>query len=140
MAHFKVHGIGPNPEMKMSYLRCAILLLASLALSAAEVPTGQDTAEGVACDLAKAFITADKTILNRIVMPSGKAEYQAFLSDIARQMDEQSAVKASDRNGPKDIGVCFKMGALSKDGPNSYSYAAYHSTYLFPVLATSDIR
>ena len=108
----------------MSYLRCTMLLMSCLALHAADVPTGQATAEGVACDLARSFIAADKSILNRIAMPSDKAEYQAFLSDISKQMDGQISLDAIKRSGPKDIGICFQMGRLSKNGPNSYASTA----------------
>ena len=108
----------------MNILSLSILLLTGL-LSAAELPSGQASPEGAACDMGVAFIKADTDLWKKVTMPSTKKDYAEFIQEIAGQMEKQKGLSEDQKAGPKEIGICFKMGKLSKDGPNSYSYAAF---------------
>ncbi len=102
----------------------AIMLIFPISCSNADgPPTGDSTAEGVASDMAKAFINANEQLWRSIVLDLNNQEYQMFIEQIADQMIEQSKLPVQQRSGPKKIEAVFKMGKLSKNGPNSYAYA-----------------
>ncbi len=106
----------------------AVTLILSLALFvnafASNLPTGSTSPEGVACDMATAFINADSGLWKKVVLKLKKPEYEQFIEDVSQQMDWQATLPAKERIGPKIVGIVFAMSPLSKNGPNSYAYAA----------------
>jgi len=93
-------------------------------------PSGSDTPEGVACDLARAFIHHDPALfLGACIKPYGGAEtrktYEEFLDGVVAQMKEEAGKSAPSPGAPKSIGKCFGARHLSKNGPASYGYATF---------------
>ena len=90
-------------------------------------PAGSKTPEGVACDLARAFINHDKALfLSKIVAgePSQK-EYQQFKVDITKAMAKDKAAKTPSPYGPQSIVTCYAARHMTKEGPVSAGYALY---------------
>jgi hypothetical protein len=90
-------------------------------------PAGHKSPEGVACDLARAFINHDKSLfLSSIVAgePSQK-EYQQFKVQIAKAMAKDKAAKSPSPYGPKAVITCFAARHMSHEGPVSAGYALY---------------
>ncbi len=121
---------------------CALLVLLACAGFAGEVakpkikvaadgfPAGHDTPEGVACDLARAFIRRDTALFKEscirlYVKGDGSKEYADFLQNTADSMKTEAAQKEPSPNGPKALGKVFAARHLSKDGPASYGYAVF---------------
>jgi hypothetical protein len=102
----------------------SMLFIGAQYTAASEPPSGNLSPEGIASDMASAFINADSKLWNKIVLKLNNPEYKKFIQDITKQMDLEAKIEKSKRVGPKEIGVVFKLGALSKNGPNSYAYAA----------------
>jgi hypothetical protein len=91
-------------------------------------PSGHGTPEGVACDLARAFIKCDDTLFSKTcirlyVRGKGPAAYAQFLKDTAASI--KAAATQNPRGGPKTIAKVFAARHLSKDGPASYGYAIF---------------
>lgn len=89
-------------------------------------PSGQNSPEGVACDMARAFINADKTLWLRINNPTltrPNTEANDFVENISKQMEEMATIDTKDRPGPKGILRVYKARHLSMNGPASYGYA-----------------
>lgn len=93
-------------------------------------PTGQDTPEGAACGLVRAFIDQDEKAFRRtsIRVYSGgesKSEYEAFLNQTMSSIKAERARKTPSGAGPKSIGKVFSARPLSLNGPASYGYAMF---------------
>ncbi|MFT3687249.1 MAG: hypothetical protein QM783_20390 [Phycisphaerales bacterium] len=91
-------------------------------------PSGLSTAEGAACDLARAFIKADSAMFRRTCMPDNfikSDDYKAFLDELAAVMDDIKAGKAANTGGPTEIKKLYKARSLSKNGPASAGYALF---------------
>jgi len=92
-------------------------------------PTGHETPEGAACDLARAFITHDVSAFNRtcvrLYAGTGPKDYAAFLRSTAESMKAEAARKEPSPSAPKSIGKTFAARHLSSDGPASYGYASF---------------
>jgi hypothetical protein len=93
-------------------------------------PTGQDTAEGVAADLARAFIKFDFSFFEKICVPlygdkKVKESYEDFRADVKKSMKQVAKMKVLPPGGPKSIGKVFAARRLSLNGPSSYGYAAF---------------
>jgi hypothetical protein len=93
-------------------------------------PAGHDTPEGVACDLARAFIKRDTSLfINKCIKlyaeGKGPGDYAKFLQSTVDSMKEEAAKKEPSPGGPKSIGKVFAARHLSKNGPASYGYAAF---------------
>ncbi len=92
----------------------------------AKIPRGPGSPEGVACDLAYAFIEADADkFLASCLKPWGpeseaKTSYQAFLDDMVRQFAKVAASDALPPGGPKRILRVYKARKLSLNGPASF--------------------
>jgi hypothetical protein len=102
-------------------------------------PTGQESAEGVACDLARAFITVDSELFRKVcyaITPGtpDRDAYNNFLDDMVLNMDklrpmsQEQRLRAGMNGGPKAIANVFKARNLSKDGPASFGFAAMRMT------------
>jgi hypothetical protein len=90
-----------------------------------EFPTGQETPEGVAADLARAFINRDYVLFEKICVPlyGGKEVregYAQFCAGIKKSMREEAKKKEPSPGGPKMIVKVFAARRFSKNGPTSY--------------------
>ena len=94
-------------------------------------PAGHDTPEGVACDLARAFIKHDIVLFtNTCIQPFGASEtfgtnYQTFLKSVIQSMKEEAAKKEPSPGAPKAITRVFAARHLSTHGPDSLAYAIF---------------
>jgi hypothetical protein len=99
-----------------------------LALAPDGFPSGSDTAEGAACDFARAFIQHDSRLLLLTCLPpygdpTTAKSYRGQLDQIIAQMKEDASALHPSPHGPKAIGKCFAARHLQMDGPASYAYA-----------------
>jgi len=93
-------------------------------------PSGHSTPEGVAADLARAFISRNaKLFRSTCIKPFGGGEnrkaYESFLKQTAAQIVEAAKKPTPPAGGPKAIRTVFASRALSKNGPASYGYATF---------------
>jgi hypothetical protein len=91
-------------------------------------PTGQDTPEGTASDLARAFMMRDAAQFRSVcIRPYGagqaRAEYVEYLEGVTNHLQQEKGSPAPDN--PKKIVKVFTARHLSKNGPASYGYAAF---------------
>jgi hypothetical protein len=91
-------------------------------------PTGQDTPEGAASDLARVFVTRDAARFRSIcIRPYGagkaRADYTGYLDAAADHLKREEETPSPD--DPKKIVNVFAARHLSKNGPVSYGYAAF---------------
>src|SRR5437773_12552663 len=92
---------------------------------------GHDTPEGVACDLARAFIKHDMVLFtNTCIQPFGASEtfgtnYQTFLKNVIKSMKEEAAKKEPSQGAPKTITKVYAARHLSTRGPDSLAYAIF---------------
>jgi hypothetical protein len=93
-------------------------------------PSGHDTPEGVACDLARAFIRHDVSLFtNTCIQPfgaeAGRSNYVAFLEGVVRSMKDEAARQEPSPGAPKVITKVFAARQLSARGPVSLGYAVF---------------
>jgi len=95
-------------------------------------PAGRDTPEGVACDLARAFIKRDAKLLTSTCLNAdvykkkkGSGDYRAFLEEKIDSIHNEAKKAEPSAGGPKAIGKVFAARHLSKQGPASYGYAVF---------------
>lgn len=93
-------------------------------------PAGHDTPEGVATDLARAFINRDAALFSSTSVRlhgsgAGRASYARFLHDRVEDIKQEAAKKEPSPFGPKTIGKVFAARRLTRNGPASYGYAAF---------------
>jgi len=103
---------------------------ARIKVAADGLPSGHETPEGAACDLARAFIKRDTALFTTTCLRpygGGKApdEYAAYLKSTVESMKEEAAKKEPSPGGPKSIGKAYAARHLSKNGPASFGYAAF---------------
>jgi hypothetical protein len=101
-----------------------------LRVSADGFPSGHDTPEGAACDLARAFINRDEKLFSATSIrlyagPDGPPAYAHFLQDVVRNIKEEAAKTVLSPQAPKGIGKVFAARHLTKSGPVSYGYASF---------------
>jgi hypothetical protein len=101
-----------------------------LRVAADGLPNGHDTPEGVACDLARAFIARDdklfaSTSIRLFGGGTGREAYAKFLQRTVENIRAEAAKKEPSPGGPRSIGKVFAARHLSKNGPASYGYASY---------------
>jgi hypothetical protein len=94
------------------------------------LPSGHGSPEGVACDLARAFIQHNVALFkSTCIKPfgggKGNQEYVKFLQQMAQSMVADAKKATPSPSGPKTIGIVFAARHLSKDGPASYGYAVF---------------
>jgi len=113
-------------------LVCSIFSISAakprLRLAADGFPTGQDTPEGAASDLARAFMTRDALGFRHIcIRPYGdgqaRAEYTEYLDGVSNNLKREIATPPPD--SPQKIVKVFAARHLSKNGPASYGYASF---------------
>jgi hypothetical protein len=93
-------------------------------------PTGHDTPEGVASDIARALINRDVALFNGScvrVYAGGKArdDYSRFLQTTVENIKREAAKKVPSPYGPKSIAKVFAARHLTSNGPASYGYAGF---------------
>lgn len=120
---------------KMQFcIAIALLTLTAVGQSGAKskidlYPKGTSTAEGVACDLARAFIKADKKLLNACVLDPSEIgredDYRKFLKQIGKDMDAEKKRAKPSPNGPTEIITCYEVRSFTKSGPVSAGYALF---------------
>lgn len=118
-------------------LTLALLLTALIGASSAKekvriasdgFPTGQDTPEGAASDLARAFTVGDAAWFRTVCIqpyaggPLG-AEYAEYLDGVSLHMKQDKNNPPADN--PKAIVQVFAARHLTHDGPASYGYASF---------------
>jgi hypothetical protein len=101
-----------------------------LQVAADGFPSGHDTPEGAASDLARAFIRRDTALFSSTCIRvygggSGSAAYAKFLRDTVENMKQEAAKKEPSPYGPKAIGKVFAARHFAKEGPASYGYATF---------------
>jgi hypothetical protein len=101
-----------------------------LKVAADGLPSGHDTPEGAACDLARSFINRDQRLFSATSIRlyaggNGPEAYAKFLQETIQRMKEEAAKKEPSPQWPKSIGKVFAARHLSKSGPVSYGYAAF---------------
>src|SRR5258708_3537797 len=109
--------------MKTHCLLIALFLTATL--RPAELPTGQTTPEGVACDAVMAYINRDSkawfsTLARPIYGDKGNKEYAEFKRQMAAGADKAKDDKSFK---PPRIVKCHKARQFSLNGPGSAAYA-----------------
>ncbi len=100
--------------------------LAQLNVAKDPISTGQTSPEGVACDLARAFINRDSKQFLVITVKDGNDEYRKFLKNMSRAMAAEKKRKTPSRGGPKAIVTCYAARSLSLSGPKSAAYALFN--------------
>jgi hypothetical protein len=101
-----------------------------LEVAADGLPSGHNTPEGAACDLARAFINRDarlfsSTSIRLYAGGAGPEAYARFLRETVQSIKTEAAKKEPSPQGPKSIGKVFAARHLSKSGPVSYGYAVF---------------
>lgn len=101
-----------------------------LRVAADGYPSGHDTPEGAACDLARAFINRDVALFTNTCIRlygggRGPADYATFLMNTMAGMRAEAAKKEPSPGGPKSVGKVFAARHLSMSGPASYGYASF---------------
>ena len=111
--------------MKIHLFLLALLLTATL--RAADLPTGKETPEGVACDAVMAYINRDsKAWLATLVRPiyGDGGEGNKKFAEFKKQMTDATDKAKEDKSfKPPRIVKCYKARPFSKDGPASAAYA-----------------
>jgi hypothetical protein len=99
-------------------------------LEADGFPSGHDTPEGVACDLARSFTKRDvKLFEDACIKPfsrgTSREKYEAFLKETADGIKKEAERKEPSPDGPKSIEKVFAARHMRRSGPVSYGFAAY---------------
>lgn len=94
------------------------------------LPSGHDTPEGAACDLARAFIARDDKLFGSTSIRlygggAAREAYSKFLQQTAESIKAEAAKKQPSPQGPKSIGKVFAARHLSKSGPVFYGNATF---------------
>ena len=101
-----------------------------LKVAADGLPSGHDTPEGAACDLARSFINRDEKLFSTTSIRlyaggNGPEAYAKSLQETVQRIKAEAAKKEPSPEGPKSIGKVFAARHLSNSGPVSYGNAAF---------------
>ena len=101
-----------------------------LNMAADGFPSGHDSPEGAACDLARSFINRDEklfacTSFRLFGGGKGAEAYAKFLRETVQSINAEAAKKEPSLQAPKSIGRVFAARHLTKPGPVSYGYASF---------------
>lgn len=91
-------------------------------------PAGQDTPEGAACDLARAFIQHDVVLFASVCLQPygagpGRKDYEEFLSLKIEEIKREADKKAPSAEGPKTLGKLYTARRLSDRSTAAYGSA-----------------
>ncbi len=94
-------------------------------------PSGQDSAEGVAADLMRAFIKNDSALFKAACLPSyasgeTKKQYDGFIKMVADDLDLCAKKNTPEPDDMKRIHKLYAARQLSANGPASWGYATYN--------------
>lgn len=120
---------------------CTVLILASVVgvgaaakpkLKVADdgFPTGQNTPEGAASDLVRAFMQSNVTLLQSVcIRPYGagqsRSDYSGYLAGVVAHLKRQQERHTPSPDGPSRITKVFAARHLSNNGPASYGNATF---------------
>src|ERR1043165_2487693 len=102
-----------------------------LKVSEIGLPRGHDSPEGVAVDLALAFILRDAALLRDTCIPPSFAEgeyrkaYEGFLNSAEAHIKAEAAKSVPSPEGPQVIGKLWAVRHFSRNGPTSTGYALF---------------
>jgi len=101
-----------------------------ITLAADGFPTGQETPEGVAADLARAYINNDPAAFKAIcIRPYGQGKfrkfYEEYLPSVVEKLVAEKNKATPPPGSPKKIGKVFAFRHLSSSKPTSTAYAAF---------------
>lgn len=126
--------------MKTLLFFLAVVLTATL--QAADLPTGQKTPEGVACDAVMGYIDRDsKAWLATLVRPIYGDEGNKQYADFKKQMADGADKAKEDKSfKPPRIVKCYKAREFSMNGPGSAAYAmeSFTGNMFVDVLIETD--
>jgi hypothetical protein len=93
-------------------------------------PSGQSSAEGVACDLARSFAARDADAFEKISFkpkPTSESsrDYLEIIETISKAIRSDRVAGIQRDDAPESIEKCFKARGFSRSGPASYGYAAF---------------
>ena len=93
-------------------------------------PTGQNSPEGAATDLARAFIQQDADLFLRTCVPpygggGTLSAYKDYLDGASHAMRLERSSHMRSQENPHTIKRVFAARNLSRNGPASYGYAAF---------------
>ncbi len=113
---------------------------------AAALPSGPSSPEGVACDLALAFIKNDyalfkSTCIKPLGKGSGATQYREFLDHMHQQFAHVATLESIPQQAPAKINKVFKARLLSLSGPSSYAYSFFnfHALRFVDVLTENGL-
>lgn len=94
------------------------------------LPSGHETPEGAACDLARSFINRDAKLFSSTSIRlysggDGPEAYAKFIKATILSIQAEANKKEPSPGGPRSIGKVFAARHLSKSGPASYGYAVF---------------
>jgi hypothetical protein len=105
-------------------------------------PAGHDSPEGVATDLARAFIKRDFALFeSSAIKPFGGGEsrknYEKFIAGVKEGIKAETERKEPSPGGPKSIAKVYAARHLSLNGPASAGYAMFdfHDIMFVDVVA-----
>ena len=120
---------------------CAVVLLAFIVAAHAGAkpklkiaddgfPTGQNTPEGAASDLVRAFMQSNATLLQSIcIRPYGagqsRSDYSGYLAGVIAHLQQDKERENPSLDSPSRITKVFAARHLSNNGPVSYASAAF---------------
>ena len=115
----------PKPIVPAASPTPATVPAAPATSAAVATPFGQSTPEGVACDLARSFITIDSKLFRAscFVITPGSPERDAYnnsIDETATLMDVGSGVPSNNRDWPAAIAQVFLARDLSNPGPAAF--------------------
>jgi hypothetical protein len=106
-------------------------------------PAGHDSPEGVAADLARAFIKRDFALFeSSAIKPFGggdsRKNYEKFIASVKDGMKAEAERKEPSPGGPKSIAKIYAARHLSLNGPASAGYAMFdfHDIMFVDVVAS----
>jgi hypothetical protein len=103
---------------------------AKLKLADDGFPTGQNTPEGAATDLVRAFMQSNAALLQSIcIRPYGdgqsRSDYSGYLAGVIAHLQQDKERETPSLDSPSRITKVFAARHLSNNGPVSYASAAF---------------
>lgn len=120
-----VPAVAPKPAAPVAAPSASPAAAAPATPLAAALPSGQTTPEGVACDVARSFITSDSKLFRAscFVITPGSPErdaYNNYLDQTVMLMDVGNAVPSDNRDWPAAITQVYEARNLSSSGPAAF--------------------
>lgn len=107
-------------------------------------PTGSNTPEGAACDLARSFINKDVPLFRSVcVKPMGEGksvdDYESFIDNMLSDF-ERAKANPEAAHGPVSITKVYTARSLARNGPASTAYAlfGFHDVKFVDLVTQND--